>query len=102
MQGYKYNHAHYIDLVIGAVAGVQPRAAGPQPPSVAVQPLQPSDDALAWWALDGAIVAGRAVAVVWDGEGSHYGLGAGLFILLDGVVAAHATTTQGPALVVPL
>ena len=101
-QGYKYNHAHFIDILIGAVAGLQPHAAGPAPPSVTVQPLQPTDSTLAWWALDGAVVGGRAVAVFWDADGSRYGRGAGLTVLVDGEVAAHAGTTQGPPLVVPL
>lgn len=101
-QGYKYNHAHFIDLIVGAVAGLQPHAAGPSPPSVTVQPLQPSDAALSWWALDGAVVNGRVVTVLWDVDGSRYGRGAGLSVFIDGVQAAHAATTQGPPLVVPL
>jgi hypothetical protein len=99
--GYFYEHSTFVDLVIQAVAGLVPRAAGAAP-ELAVQPLQPSDDALAWWCLDGALVNGRVVTVLWDADGSRYGRGAGLSVLLDGALVAHADTTQGPALVVPL
>ena len=46
--------------------------------------------------------AGRIVTVLWDADGSRYGRGAGLSVLLDGALAAHADTTQGDALVVKL
>lgn len=101
-QGYKYNHAHYIDLIIGAVAGLQPHAAGPDPASVTVKPLQPSDSTLEWWALDGAVINGHVMTVLWDSDGSRYGRGQGLQVLVDGTVAARATTTQGPEIVIPL
>ena len=65
-------------------------------------PLQPSDATLPWWCLDGARIGGRFVTVLWDIDGSRYGRGAGLSVLLDGALAAHAATTQGPALVVKL
>ena len=45
---------------------------------------------------------GRIVTVFWDADGSHYGHGSGLTVLLDGVSAAHADTTQGSPLVVML
>ena len=70
-----------------------PRAAGARA-ELLILPLQPSDAALAFWALDGVAVGGRVVAVVWDAGGNRYGLGAGLSVLLDGVVAARAATTQ--------
>jgi len=102
--GYLYEHSTFVDLVIGGVAGLAPAAwsADGAAPSVSVQPLQPSDDALDWWCLDGALVGGRFVTVLWDADGSRYGRGRGLSVLLDGALAAHADTTQGPALVVKL
>ena len=51
---------------------------------------------------DGVRVGGRIVTVLWDADGSRYGRGAGLSVLLDGALAAHADTTQGDALVVKL
>ena len=95
--GYFYEHSTFMDNVIQSVAGLQPFAAA-QPPHVLVQPLQPADDALAWWCLDGALVNGKIVTVLWDADGSRYGKGKGLRVLVDGVEAASAGTTQGPAL----
>jgi hypothetical protein len=87
--------------VLTAVCGLAPRASGAAP-SLTVAPLQPSDAALAWWAVDGALVGGRVVCVTWDADGSRYGRGAGLRVFLDGALAAQAATTQGPPLVVAL
>lgn len=92
-EGYRYLHSSYVDIVIGGVAGVVPRG-GVAAPSLTVLPLQPSDDALSWWALDGAVVAGRVIAVAWDARGTRYGVGAGLSIFVDGARVAHADTTQ--------
>jgi len=99
--GYLYQHSTFVDLVLTAVCGLAPRASGAAP-SLTVAPLQPSDAALTWWAVDGALVNGRAVCVFWDADGTRYGRGAGLRVFLDGVPAAHAATTQGPPLVVAL
>lgn len=103
-QGYKYLHSSFVDLIVGGVAGVIPAAwrADGAAASVSVAPLQPADAALAWWCVDGLRVGGRALAVLWDADGSRYGRGAGLSVLLDGTLSAHAATTQGPALTVRL
>ena len=102
--GFLYDHSSFVDLVISGVAGIAPAAwsADGAAPSVSVMPLQPSDATLPWWCLDGARIGGRFVTVLWDIDGSRYGRGAGLSVLLDGALAAHAATTQGPALVVKL
>ena len=105
-KGYLYEHSSYIDLILAGVVGLRPAAWAPgapsPPPVLSVAPLQPSDDALAWWCADGVAVGGRDVTVLWDKDGSRYGRGPGLTVLLDGVAAAHAATTQGPPLVVQL
>jgi hypothetical protein len=95
--GFFYEHSTFMDIVIQVVAGLRPFAAGAAP-HVTVQPLQPGDGALAWWCLDGALVNGKIVTVLWDADGSRYGRGAGLKVLVDGEEAAAAATTQGPAL----
>lgn len=104
LQGYWYNHASYTDIVLSAVAGIVPAAwsAAGGAPSLAVAPLVPADDALAYFCADAVRVGGRDVTVLWDADGSRYGRGTGLMVLLDGVVAAQAATLQGPALVVTL
>jgi hypothetical protein len=91
--GYKYLHSSYLDIVITGVAGLMPRAER-APAQVLIMPLQPSDAALSWWALDGVVVGGRTVTVFWDATGERYGKGAGLHVLLEGAPAAFANTTQ--------
>jgi hypothetical protein len=49
----------------------------------------------AWWCVDGVQVAGRAVTVLWDEDGSRYGRGPGLSVLLEGQLAAHSDSAQG-------
>ena len=46
--GYRYNHAHFMDLVLSGVVGLQPKANG----TLVVNPLVPAAS-LAWWAADG-------------------------------------------------
>ena len=105
-KGYLYEHSAFVDLVLSGVAGLAPSAWAPgapaPPPTLAVAPLQPSDAALAWWCADGVKVGGRIVTVLWDAEGTRYGRGKGLRVLVDGAEAASAATTQGPPLVVGL
>ena len=101
LEGYWYNHAHYMDLLLGTVAGLVPEAHA-APPRVTIQPLQPTDTTLQYWAVDGAQVAGRIVSVLWDATGLHYGRGQGLRVYVDGVLAGHADTLQGQSLVVNL
>ena len=101
-QGFKYLHSSYIDIVISGVAGLKPLASS-APPQLLVMPLQPTDGALAFWAVDGVVIGGRSVTVFWDATGARYGKGAGLSVWLEGTVAAHAATTQlSKPLVVPL
>jgi hypothetical protein len=49
----------------------------------------------AWWCADGLVVGGRSVTVLWDADGSRYGRGAGLSVLLEGALAAHSADAQG-------
>jgi hypothetical protein len=92
-QGYWYLHSSYTDLVLTSVCGIIPHAEA-QPPYLLLQPLQPSDDTLAFWACDGVMVGDRFVTAFWDTDGSKYGRGSGLSLLLDGMLVAHANTTQ--------
>ena len=99
-----YEHSSYMDIVLSGVVGLQPAAwvRSGAAPSLAVAPLQPSDDALAWWCADAVAVGGHSVTVLWDADGSRYSRGAGLRVFVDGALAAQANTTQGPPLVVSL
>jgi hypothetical protein len=55
-----------------------------------VNPLLPAT--ATHFAADHILYHGRMIAIVWDKDGSHYGLGAGLRIILDGKTVAHSAT----------
>jgi hypothetical protein len=81
-----YFHSGYADLVITGLAGLVPRPDD----TLEIRPLFPPE----WdfFRLDRVIYRGREVAVVWDRDGSRYGLGAGLHLLADGGVIASSPT----------
>jgi len=80
-RGDHYFHSSFTDLVLGGVAGLR---AGAE--FVEVRPLT----TLRHWAVTGARVKGFALDVVWDADGSRYGLGAGLHLWAD---HAHLLST---------
>ena len=101
-EGYRYLHSSFLDIVLTGVAGLRPAAASAGALEVAplqVPAVQPG--APAWWCADGLVVGGRAATVLWDADGSRYGRGAGLSVLLEGRLVAHSADAQG-ALRVPL
>jgi len=100
--GYWYEHSTYMDNVLSTVVGIIPNASGNGTHSITIHPLQPFDETLTWWAVDGLLVDGRYVTVAWDATGERYSKGPGLTVWLDGVVAAHSATTQGAGLTVTL
>lgn len=87
-QGYRYNHATFVDLVLSGVVGLQPRANG----TLIVNPLVPAN-VLPWWAVDGVALHRRIVSVIFDADGSHYSKTAkGLTVLIDGAVKVSVPT----------
>jgi hypothetical protein len=102
--GYLYHHSSFMDIVISGVAGVQSAAWGANgaAPSISITPLQPSDNTLTYWAVDGLRIGGADISVFWDRDGSRYNKGQGLLVLINGNRVASANTTQGPALIVTL
>ena len=79
-----YFHSGYVDLVITGLAGLRPRADD----SLEVNPLAPAE--WNYFALDAARYHGHDIAIVWDRNGTRYHRGAGLTLLADGKVVAHA------------
>jgi len=100
-KGYKYLHSSFIDIVISGVGGLMPSASS-TPPVLTVFPLQPNDEILPWWCIDGLLIGGRNVTVLWDSLGTRYMKGPGLWVLLEGNTAAHSQTLLNAPLVVPL
>jgi hypothetical protein len=85
--GYRYNHATFMDLVLSGVVGLQPKPNG----TLVINPLVPAA-LLPWWAADGVVLHGKTVTVVFDADGSHYKSGAGLKVLVNGATAASSPT----------
>ena len=84
-----YLHSHFIDLIVTGLAGLRPR----DDDTLAVEPLAP--EAWPYFALDGVRYRGRRIAIVWDRDGSRYGLGPGFKLLVDGRTVAEAAV-PGP------
>lgn len=78
-----YNHSTYADLVITGLCGIAPSAGD----TLRVNPQLP---ATAWdhFCLDGLRYHGHWVSIVYDVDGSHYHLGRGLSVFVDGRPAA--------------
>ena len=80
-----YHHSTFADLVVTGIAGLRPR----EDDLLEVDPLLP-EGTWPWFALDGVPYHGRRVAIVWDRDGSRFGQGAGLRVLVDGREVARA------------
>ena len=72
-----YSHSGYADLILSGLLGIRPMADG----TLAVNPLIPDD--WDWFAAEGVRLHGHDVDVIWDRDGSKYGLGAGLRVRID-------------------
>ena len=84
-----YNHSTFNDLVITGLIGLRPRADR----TIEVHPLVPEGQ-WDWFCLDRVSYHGHDLTIVWDRTGSHYHLGPGLRILVDGVQVGHSPSLQ--------
>ncbi len=91
-RSHHYNHSGYVDLIVGGMVGLRPRADD----VLEVDPLVPTDPAdpgfQRWFTLQDVPYHGRLVTVTFDAEGRHYRHGRGLFLYVDGAQVAHAPT----------
>ncbi|UCG84816.1 MAG: discoidin domain-containing protein, partial [Gemmatimonadota bacterium] len=83
-----YFHSGYVDLIITGLAGLRPRADD----SVEVNPLVPDD--WDYFALDGVSYHGHDLSIVWDRDGTRYGRGSGLSVLVNGRAIANAPSVR--------
>lgn len=90
-----YNHSTFTDLVISGLIGLRP-AAGDRLP---IKPLVPAS----WdhFALENVPYHGHNVTVAYDNDGSHYGIGRGMSVYVDGVTVAHKATVQPVTVTIP-
>jgi len=81
-----YFHSSYVDLVVTGLAGLRPRSDD----VLEVNPLIPAD--WRYFALDDIAYHGHNVSILWDQDGTRYGKGKGLTLLVDGQVAGQSAT----------
>jgi len=80
-----YNHSTFADLLITGLVGLRPRADD----VVEIHPLLPPG-IWDWFCVDGVKYHGRMLTVLWDKDGTRYGRGPGLRVLVDGAEIAHS------------
>ena len=85
-RGAQYLHSTFPDLIISGLVGLRARA----DESVVVNPLLPPGT-WDWFCLDRVPYHGRLLTILWDKDGSHYGNGAGLTLLVNGLPSAART-----------
>ncbi len=83
-----YNHSSYADLVITGLVGLRPTDSND---SLTVHPLLAEGD-LTHFALENVSYRGHNVTVLYDADGSHYALGTGLKVFVDGYLMAESET----------
>jgi hypothetical protein len=74
-----YNHSTFNDLIITGLIGLRPRA----DQQIELNPLIP-EGKWNWFCLDNILYHGKTVTIFWDKDGSKYGRGKGLVVLVDG------------------
>jgi hypothetical protein len=72
-RGKDYNHSLFCDLILSGLLGI-----GVEDGRYTVSPLIP--DAWDWFRVDNLWLEGKRYRVVYDKDGSHYGMGNGLFV----------------------
>ncbi len=89
-RSHHYFHSGFDDLIISGLVGIRPRADD----VLEINPLIPTDPAdpqfLRYFALQNVPYHGHLVGVVFDSDGKRYRLGTGVFVIVDGVVAASS------------
>ncbi len=95
-RSHHYSHSTYVDLVISGLIGVRPRADD----VLEIRPLVPvgGEHPIRYFALERLAYHGHSVAVIYDADGTRYGVGLGLSVFVDGRRAAGARPL-GPLMV---
>jgi len=88
-RSHHYAHSTYVDLILSGLIGIRPRADD----VLVINPLLPSRSsasgpAIRYFALQRLRYHGHEVSVIYDQDGSHYHVPAGLSIFVNGRLAA--------------
>lgn len=83
-RSHHYNHSDFVDLVISGLVGLRPR-----PDDILeINPLIPVDgtgaNSISYFCLENVLYHGRLVTILYNRDGTHYGMGAGLSVYVDG------------------
>ena len=76
-RGKDYNHSSFVDLIISGLIGIEADERG----RVRVRPLVP-EGLWDYYCLKDVLICGKNITVVYDKDGTHYGLGKGLRIIV--------------------
>ena len=84
-RSHHYNHSTYVDLVVTGLIGIRPRA----DENLELDPLITTDSKakeapIRYFDLQNVAYHGHDVSVIYDSDGSRYGIGRGLFVFVDG------------------
>jgi hypothetical protein len=82
-RGAYYNHSGFVDPLITGLIGLRPRDDN----RIVLNPLLPAGS-WSYFALDGLPYHGHILTILYDASGKHYGRGAGLTLMVDGVKRA--------------
>jgi hypothetical protein len=85
-RGKDYNHSTFIDLIISGLIGLIPKGSD----VLQIVPLIPAGT-WKWFAVDRLKYRGRYLTIVWDEDGSKYGVGAGFRIFVNYQLLVAAT-----------
>jgi hypothetical protein len=91
-RSHHYNHSTFNDLILSGLIGIRPRLDD----ILELKPLLPENAGIKSFALDRLVYHGRNIGIVYDADGSHYGLGKGLSVYVEGKRIA------GPSPLAPL
>jgi hypothetical protein len=80
-----YNHSSYCDLVITGLVGLRPRS----DQILEINPLVTNID---YFCLDNVSYHNRRITIFFDRDGTRYGKGPGLQVIVDGNILASTTS----------
>ena len=83
-----YNHSSYTDIVITGLAGIRP---DDNDDVLVVNPLLEKGD-VKYFMMENVRYRGHDITVVYDEDGSRYGLGKGLLVYVDGTLSTSSAS----------
>ena len=88
-RGKDYNHSTFCDLIITGLMGIRPQEGD----ILTINPLVPQDT-WDYFCLDNVSYKGHKLTVLYDKDGSKYGMGKGFKVFVDGVVKGEKPTIE--------